>query len=70
MILYYGCGEIALQQYENDMERLYREQQRKDIKKLTDRELAQLIYEYTNEICDKRFRDKLLEERNRRNRLQ
>lgn len=70
MILYYGCGEIALQQYENDMDRLYREQQRKDIKKLTDRELAQLIYEYTNEICDKRFRDKLLEERNRRNRLQ
>ena len=70
MILCYGCGEIALQQYENDMDRLYREKERKEISKLTDKELAQLIYEYTNEICDKRFRDRLLEEQNRRHRLQ
>ena len=33
---------------------------------LTDEELEQLIYEYTNEIHDKRFMEKLLTERNRR----
>ena len=62
----YGCGEIALMRYENDMDRLYREQERKEISKLTDKELEQLIYEYTHELTDRRFREVLLEERNRR----
>lgn len=64
--MYYGCGEIALNNYENDMDRLYYEKERKEIKKLTDKELEQLIYEYTHETTDRRFREKLLEERNRR----
>lgn len=70
----YGCGEIALLRYENDMDRLYREQQHRLIKRLsakemellTDKELEDLIYEYTHEINDKRTRDKLINERNRR----
>ena len=63
----YGCGEIALNNYENEMDRLYREKDRKEIKKLSDKELEQLIYEYTHEIHDRRFRERLLEERKRRN---
>ena len=70
----YGCGEIALLRYENDIDRLYREQQQRLIKRLsaaeleqlTDKELEDLIYEYTHEINDKRTRDKLINERNRR----
>lgn len=70
----YGCGEIALLRYENDMDRLYREQQQRLIKRLsakemellTDKELEDLIYEYTHEINDKRTRNKLINERNRR----
>lgn len=70
----YGCGEIALLRYENDMDRLYKEQQHRLIKRLsakemellTDKELEDLIYEYTHEINDKRTRDKLINERNRR----
>lgn len=70
----YGCGEIALLRYENDMDRLYREQQHRLIKRLsakemellTDKELEDLIYEYTHEINDKRTRDKLINERHRR----
>ena len=64
--MYFGCGEIALQQYENEMDRLYREQERKEIKQLTDKELEQLIYEYTHEKYDHRFRERLLNERERR----
>ena len=64
--MYYGCGEVALNNYENDMDRLYYEKERKEIKKLTNKELEQLIYEYTHETTDSRFREKLLEERNRR----
>ena len=64
--MYYGCGEIALNNYENEMDRLYYEKERKEIKKLTDKELEQLIYEYTHETTDRRFREKLIEERNRR----
>lgn len=62
----YGCGEIALNQYENEMDRLYREKERKEIKRLTDNELEQLIYEYTHEKYDYSFRERLLDERNRR----
>ena len=38
-----------------------------EIEKLTDKELEQAIYEATTEQLGKRFRDKLLQERERRN---
>lgn len=38
-----------------------------DITELTDKELEQLIYEAKTEQLDKRYRDKLLKERERRN---
>lgn len=37
-----------------------------DLKLLSDKELEILIYEYENEICDKRMYLKLLNERKRR----
>lgn len=37
-----------------------------DLKLITDKELQDLIYEYTHEINDKRFYNKLIEERKRR----
>ena len=41
-----------------------------DIKDLTDKELEQMIYEYTHEVHDKKTRDKLINERNRRSKEQ
>lgn len=38
-----------------------------DLKMLTDKELQNLIYEYTHEIHDKRFMKKLQNELKRRN---
>lgn len=38
-----------------------------DITELTNKELEQLIYEAKTEQLDKRYRDKLLNERERRN---
>jgi uncharacterized phage-associated protein len=37
-----------------------------NLKELTDKELEQLLYEYTHEIYDKRFREKLINEKIRR----
>ena len=41
-----------------------------ELEKLTDKELQDLIYEYTHEIQDKRMRQKLINESNRRSREQ
>lgn len=37
-----------------------------NLEELTDKELNALVYEYTHEVHDKRFREKLLKERKRR----